>query len=88
MVIEGGPHVSIRKQAPEAMTPVDLVERGSVSTGLVALLWMLYEHHGVVLFSGGDGGRQDHADERSLGHCVSQCAVTVLPESIVVDAIR
>ncbi len=55
VVSEDGPHVSIRKQAPEAMTPVDLVERGSVSTELVALLWMLYEHHGVVLFSGATG---------------------------------
>ncbi|MFC4358642.1 ATPase, T2SS/T4P/T4SS family [Halobium salinum] len=55
VISEGGPHVSIRKQSPEAMTPVDLVKRGSLSTELVALLWMVYEHHGVVLFSGPTG---------------------------------
>ncbi|PSQ44463.1 secretion system protein [Halobacteriales archaeon SW_7_68_16] len=54
-ISEGGPHVSIRKQAPEAMTPVDLIRGGSLSTELVALLWMAYEHHGVVLFSGPTG---------------------------------
>lgn len=37
------------------MTPVDLVELGSLPTELVALLWMLYEHHRVVLFSGPTG---------------------------------
>jgi type IV secretory pathway ATPase VirB11/archaellum biosynthesis ATPase len=54
-VSEGGPYVSIRKQAPEALTPVDLVESGSMPTELVTLLWMLYEHAGVVLFSGATG---------------------------------
>jgi len=54
-ISEGGPHVSIRKQSPETMTPVDLVERGSLSAELVALLWLVYEHHGVVLFSGPTG---------------------------------
>jgi DNA polymerase III delta prime subunit len=37
------------------MTPVDLLDSDSVSTELVALLWMAYEHHGVVLFSGPTG---------------------------------
>jgi len=55
VISEDGPHVSIRKQAPDAMTPVDLVEGGSLPTELVALLWMLYEHHCVVLFSGPTG---------------------------------
>ncbi len=55
VISEDGPHISIRKQAPEAMTPVDLIERDSVSPELVALLWMAYEHHGVVLFSGPTG---------------------------------
>ena len=50
-----GPHVSIRKQAPDAMTPVDLVEQGALPTALVTLLWLLYEHHGVVLFAGPTG---------------------------------
>jgi type IV secretory pathway ATPase VirB11/archaellum biosynthesis ATPase len=54
-VSEGGPHISIRKQAPDVMTPVDLVRRGSLPTELVALLWLCYEHHGVVLFSGPTG---------------------------------
>ncbi|MGM0717230.1 MAG: type II/IV secretion system ATPase subunit [Halobacteriota archaeon] len=54
-VSEGGPHVSIRKQAPEALTPVDLIDSGSISTALVTLLWMLYKHAGVVLFSGPTG---------------------------------
>jgi type IV secretory pathway ATPase VirB11/archaellum biosynthesis ATPase len=54
-ISEGGPHVSIRKQAPEAMTPVDLLAREALSTELVALLWMAYEHHGVVLFAGATG---------------------------------
>ncbi|WP_181693322.1 type II/IV secretion system ATPase subunit [Natronomonas sp. LN261] len=54
-ISQGGPHVSIRKQAPNALTPVDLVESGSVPTELVTLLWMLYEHRGVVLFSGSAG---------------------------------
>jgi len=55
VISEDGPHVSIRKQAADAMTPVDLVERDAVSTELVTLLWMLYERHGVVLFSGPTG---------------------------------
>ncbi|SNZ12639.1 Type IV secretory pathway ATPase VirB11/Archaellum biosynthesis ATPase [Natronoarchaeum philippinense] len=55
VISEDGPHISIRKQSPEAMTPIDLLERGSVSEEMVALLWMLYEHHGVVLFSGPTG---------------------------------
>lgn len=54
-ISEGGPHISIRKQAPDVLTPIDLVESGSLPTELVALLWMLYEHHGVVLFSGPTG---------------------------------
>jgi type IV secretory pathway ATPase VirB11/archaellum biosynthesis ATPase len=54
-VSEDGPHISIRKQAADVLTPVDLVESGSVSTELVALLWLLYEAQGVVLFSGPTG---------------------------------
>jgi type IV secretory pathway ATPase VirB11/archaellum biosynthesis ATPase len=54
-ISEDGPHVSIRKQAPDVMTPVDLLERDAVSTDIVALLWLVYEHHGVVLFSGPTG---------------------------------
>ena len=54
-ISEDGPHISIRKQAPEAMTPVDLMERETLPPELVALLWMTYEHHGVVLFSGPTG---------------------------------
>ncbi len=50
-----GPHVSIRKQSPDAMTPVDLIERGTLSADLVTLLWLLYEHRGVVLFAGPTG---------------------------------
>ncbi|MFB6205368.1 MAG: type II/IV secretion system ATPase subunit [Haloglomus sp.] len=55
VITEDGPHVSIRKQAPGALTPVDLVERNALSIDLVALLWLFYEHHGVVLFSGPTG---------------------------------
>jgi len=55
VISEDGPHVSIRKQAPETMTPVDLLRAGSISTELVALFWLAYEHHGVVLFSGPTG---------------------------------
>ncbi|WP_434803500.1 type II/IV secretion system ATPase subunit [Natranaeroarchaeum aerophilus] len=55
VISEDGPHISVRKQAPEAMTPIDLIEQGSISTELVALLWMLYEQHSVVLFSGATG---------------------------------
>jgi type IV secretory pathway ATPase VirB11/archaellum biosynthesis ATPase len=55
VVSEDGPHISIRKQAPEVLTPVDLLESGSLSTEIVALLWHLYEVHGVVLFCGPTG---------------------------------
>jgi len=48
-VSEGGPHISIRKQASEVLTPVDLLEHDSLSTELVALLWQLYENQGVVV---------------------------------------
>ena len=54
-ISEDGPHISIRKQAPDVLTPVDLVEAGSIPTELVTLLWLCYEHHGVVLFSGPTG---------------------------------
>ena len=55
VISEGGPHVSIRKQRADALTPVDLVERGTLSVELVTLLWLLYEHRGVVLFAGPTG---------------------------------
>ena len=55
VISEGGPHVSIRKQSADAMTPIDLVDRGALSTELVTLLWLLYEHRGVVLFAGPTG---------------------------------
>ena len=55
VISEHGPHVSIRKQASSPLTPVDLVEFGSIPTELVTLLWLLYEHRGVVLFSGPTG---------------------------------
>jgi type IV secretory pathway ATPase VirB11/archaellum biosynthesis ATPase len=54
-ISEDGPHISIRKQSPDPLTPVDLVEADSISTELVALLWLLYESHGVVLFCGPTG---------------------------------
>jgi type IV secretory pathway ATPase VirB11/archaellum biosynthesis ATPase len=54
-VSEDGPHISIRKQSSDVLTPVDLVRSDSLPTELVALLWMVYEHHGVVLFSGPTG---------------------------------
>jgi len=54
-VSEDGPHISIRKQAPDVMTPVDLLKRDSLPTELVAMVWQLYEHHGVVLFCGPTG---------------------------------
>jgi len=54
-ISERGPHVSIRKQASSPLTPVDLVESGSVPTELVTLLWLLYEYRRVVLFSGPTG---------------------------------
>jgi type IV secretory pathway ATPase VirB11/archaellum biosynthesis ATPase len=55
VISEDGPHISIRKQAADPMTPADLVRRNSISTELVATLWLLYEHRGVVLFSGPTG---------------------------------
>ncbi len=55
IISEGGPHISIRKQASDVLTPVDLVDSGSMPTELVTLLWMLYERRGVVLFSGPTG---------------------------------
>ncbi len=55
VISESGPHISIRKQAAKPLTPVDLIHSGSIPTELVALLWLLYEHHRVVLFSGPTG---------------------------------
>ena len=55
VVSEDGPHLSVRKQAPETLTPVELIERDAISPELVATLWLLYEHDGVVLFSGPTG---------------------------------
>jgi type IV secretory pathway ATPase VirB11/archaellum biosynthesis ATPase len=54
-ISEGGPHISIRKQSADPLTPVDLVGSDSLPTELVALLWLLYEHHAVVLFAGPTG---------------------------------
>jgi len=54
-ISEDGPHISIRKQSSDVLTPVDLVHNDSLPTELVALLWLCYEHHGVVLFSGPTG---------------------------------
>ncbi len=54
-ISEDGPHISIRKQSPDVLTPVDLVQSGSLPTELVALLWLCYEHHGIVLFAGPTG---------------------------------
>jgi type IV secretory pathway ATPase VirB11/archaellum biosynthesis ATPase len=54
-VSEDGPHISIRKQSEDVLTPTDLVRGDSMPTELVALLWLVYEHHGVVLFSGPTG---------------------------------
>ncbi len=54
-ISEDGPHISIRKQSADVLTPVDLVQRDSISPELVALLWLCYEHHAVVLFSGPTG---------------------------------
>jgi len=54
-ISEDGPHISIRKQSADVFTPTDLVRTDSISTELVALLWLVYEHHGVVLFSGPTG---------------------------------
>ncbi|MEF8779975.1 MAG: type II/IV secretion system ATPase subunit [Haloferacaceae archaeon] len=55
VISEGGPHVSIRKQATDVLTPVDLIENDTLSVDLVTLLWLLYEHHGVGLFCGPTG---------------------------------
>jgi len=55
VISEGGPHVSIRKQSADALTPVDLVDQGALSPDLVTLLWLLYEHRGTVLFAGPTG---------------------------------
>jgi type IV secretory pathway ATPase VirB11/archaellum biosynthesis ATPase len=55
VISEDGPHVSIRKQAADPMTPTDLVDGGALSTELVTLLWLAYGHHRVVLFSGPTG---------------------------------
>ena len=57
-VSEDGPHISIRKQAPDVMTPVDPLKQDSLLTELVALLWQLYENQGVVLFCGPTGVRR------------------------------
>jgi type IV secretory pathway ATPase VirB11/archaellum biosynthesis ATPase len=54
-ISEDGPHISIRKQSADVLTPVDLVRSDSIPTELVALLWLCYEHHGVILFSGPTG---------------------------------
>jgi type IV secretory pathway ATPase VirB11/archaellum biosynthesis ATPase len=54
-ISEDGPHVSIRKQAADAMTPIDLLQQDSLSVDVIALLWLAYEHHGVVLYSGPTG---------------------------------
>jgi len=54
-ISEDGPHISIRKQSSDVLTPVDLVKSGSLPTELVALLWLCYEHHGIVLFAGPTG---------------------------------
>ena len=54
-ISEDGPHISIRKQSADVLTPVDLVRTDSIPTELVALLWLCYEHHGIVLFSGPTG---------------------------------
>ncbi|WP_435126955.1 type II/IV secretion system ATPase subunit [Halobaculum sp. D14] len=55
VISEGGPHLSVRKQSSDVLTPADLVADDAVSTELVTLLWLLYEHGGVVLFSGPTG---------------------------------
>ncbi len=54
-VSEEGPYIAIRKQAPEALTPVDLIDAGTLSVELVALLWQLLQHRCVVLFAGPTG---------------------------------
>jgi type IV secretory pathway ATPase VirB11/archaellum biosynthesis ATPase len=54
-ISEDGPHLSIRKQSTDVLTTTDLIQRGSMPSELAALLWLYYEHHGVVLFSGPTG---------------------------------
>ncbi|MFB6307763.1 MAG: ATPase, T2SS/T4P/T4SS family, partial [Haloarculaceae archaeon] len=54
-ISEDGPHISIRKQSADVLTPVDLVDGGTLPPELVALLWQFYEFHGVVLFCGPTG---------------------------------
>ncbi len=54
-ISEDGPHISIRKQSADVLTPIDLVENETLPTELVALLWLCYEHHRIVLFSGPTG---------------------------------
>ncbi|WP_330631338.1 type II/IV secretion system ATPase subunit [Halocatena halophila] len=55
VISEDGPHISIRKQRPEPLGPIDLIKNGSVPVSLVALLWLVFELHGVVLFCGPTG---------------------------------
>lgn len=55
VISEDGPHISVRKQATEPLTPADLVASDSIPVDVVALLWLAYEYHGVVLFSGPTG---------------------------------
>jgi type IV secretory pathway ATPase VirB11/archaellum biosynthesis ATPase len=55
IISEDGPHISIRKQSPDPLTPIDLVRNESIPTEFVAILWLLFEHQGVVLFSGPTG---------------------------------
>jgi type IV secretory pathway ATPase VirB11/archaellum biosynthesis ATPase len=55
IISEDGPHISIRKQSPDPLTPIDLVRKESIPTEFAALLWLLFEHHGIVLFSGPTG---------------------------------
>lgn len=55
VISEGGPHVSIRKQAFRSLTPIDLIQQDTIPQELVALLWMLHEHRGVILYSGSTG---------------------------------
>ena len=54
-ISEDGPHISIRKQSADVLTPVDLVDNDTLPTELVALLWLCYEQHRIVLFSGPTG---------------------------------
>jgi type IV secretory pathway ATPase VirB11/archaellum biosynthesis ATPase len=54
-ISEDGPHLSIRKQSTDVLTTTDLIQSDSMPSELAALLWLYYEHHGVVLFSGPTG---------------------------------